>query len=247
MGDRIERRRRGDHPGDQGRARRVAERARHAERLAGRPAVVAARRRVVAEVRPRGRFDPVGPVSVVDRVEVFGEDLVLRPLAGQVVGEGGLPQLLEDRPLALGGERVLHELLGYRRRSLLGSLLEQVGYEGAGDAPQVDAGVRVEALVLDRDDRPFHLPGDLVLGDENTIRVVCQEAELLAVDRKQRRVGRPAILDVGLLERGEVRGDRHHHPEEGRDDREQPERDEDDQQAELLDPRPVAASPAASS
>ena len=54
---------------------------------------------VGAEVRARGRLDAVGAVAEVDRVQVLGEDLLLGPLARQVVGERGLAQLLEHRPL----------------------------------------------------------------------------------------------------------------------------------------------------
>src|SRR3954469_13022511 len=68
-----------------------------------------------AEVRARGRLDPVGAVAEVDRVEVVAQDALLGPLVAQVVGERGLAQLLEERPLVLGGQRVLDELLGDRR------------------------------------------------------------------------------------------------------------------------------------
>src|SRR5215207_5750504 len=71
-----------------------------------------------AEVRARGRLDPVRAVAEVDRVEVLGEDLLLRPLAREVEGQRGLTRLLQDRPLALGLERDLHELLGDRRGTL---------------------------------------------------------------------------------------------------------------------------------
>src|SRR6476646_3741354 len=64
-----------------------------------------------AEVRARGRLDPVRAVAEVDRVQVLGEDLLLRPLAREVEGQRGLACLLEDRALVLRGEGRLHELL----------------------------------------------------------------------------------------------------------------------------------------
>ena len=75
----------------------------------------------VAEVGARGGLHAVGAVAEVDGVQVLGEDLLLRPLALEVVGERGLAQLLEDRAVALGRERVLHELLGDRRAALGGA------------------------------------------------------------------------------------------------------------------------------
>jgi hypothetical protein len=47
------------------------------------------------------RLDPVGALAEVDGVQVLGEDLVLVPLALEVVGEGGLAEFLEDRSAAL--------------------------------------------------------------------------------------------------------------------------------------------------
>jgi hypothetical protein len=82
---------------------------------AGAAAVVVG---LVAEVRARGGLDPVGPVAEVDGVEVLGEDLLLAPLAREVVGHRGLAELLEERAPVLGLERVLDELLGDRRATL---------------------------------------------------------------------------------------------------------------------------------
>ena len=73
---------------------------------------------LLAEVHARGRLDPVGAVAEVDRVQVLGEDLLLGPLAREVVGERRLAQLLEDGAVALRLERVLDELLGDRRGAL---------------------------------------------------------------------------------------------------------------------------------
>ena len=87
-------------------------------------------RRVVAvdlpEVHARGRLDPVGAVSEVDRVQVLGHDLLLRPPAREVIRERRLAQLLEDRAVVLLGQRVLDELLGDRR----GALCRAAGHVG---------------------------------------------------------------------------------------------------------------------
>ena len=111
--DRVVRGRGGDDAGEQ---RRLG-----GGQLLGARAAGACRSRVVgirAEVDARRRLDAVGAVAEVDRVQVLGEDLVLGPLARQVVGERRLAQLLEDRAVALRLERVLDELLRDRRAAL---------------------------------------------------------------------------------------------------------------------------------
>ena len=195
---------------------------------------------LAAEVGARGRLDPVGAVAEVDRVEVVAEDLLLRPLAREVVGERGLAQLLEQRALVLGGERVLDELLRDRRAALdAPSAATTSWYERAADAAQVDAVVGVEALVLDRDDRVLHHRRDL--------RPRCRKI------RFSLPVSRPSALAVGgrrapscaarrLLELRQVGGDGHHHPEHGRDDGEHAEADQQREHAQLADAHAAAAA-----
>jgi hypothetical protein len=178
------------------------------------------------EVRARGRLDPVRAVAEVDRVEVVAEDRLLRPLAREVVGHRRLAQLLEDGPLVLRGERVLDELLGDRGAALHHPLLHDVLVEGAADAAQVDAVVGIEALVLDRDDRVLHHRRDLVLAQEQALLVAGEDADLVAVAVQQHRVA-----GGWLVERRQVGGDRHHHPEDGRDGGQEADPDEQREQA----------------
>src|SRR5207342_2228404 len=79
-----------------------------------------------AEVGAGGSLDPVSALAEVDGVQVLGEDLVLAPVPLEAVGEGRLPELLEERPAVLGCESVLHELLGDRRGALCRALAEDV-------------------------------------------------------------------------------------------------------------------------
>ena len=72
----------------------------------------------VTEVGPGRGLDPVGPLALVDRIQILGEDFVLAPVALEPVGQRGLAELLEDRAAAFGFERVLDELLGDRRGAL---------------------------------------------------------------------------------------------------------------------------------
>ena len=182
------------------------------------------------EVRARGRLDAVRAVAEVDRVQVVAEDLLLRPLAREVVGEGGLAELLEHRPLVLGGERVLDELLGDRRAALDDLLLDDVLVEGARDAAQVDAVVGVEAAVLDRDDRVLHDRRDLVLAQEQPLLVAGQDADPVPVAVVDDRVARGRLLELG-----QVGGDGHQHPEHGRDGGQDAEAEQEREQAQLAD------------
>jgi hypothetical protein len=115
-----------------------------------------------AEVGPRRRLDPGRALTEVDLVQVLGEDLVLRPLALEVVCDRGLAELLQDRPVVLRRERVLDELLGDRRGALLGRAGEDVLVERPADPLEVDAAMVVEALVLDRDHGLLHHGRDLL-------------------------------------------------------------------------------------
>ena len=183
--------RRGDHP------RRAAPPPRAAARRRTGRVALAAAGVVVAEVGPRGGLDPGRALAEVDLVQVLGEDLVLRPLALEVVGERRLAQLLEHGPAVLGGERVLDELLGDRRGALLGGARAHVLPHGAGDALEVDPAVLVEALVLDRDHRLLHHRGDLV-GGRRTPGPGCWSASPACCRRRRRRPSsRPACTARG--------------------------------------------------
>ena len=217
---------RGDDPGEQ--------RGFVGEEL-GRAAVALAAAAVVglAEVRLRGGLDPVRALAEVDRVQVLGEDLVLRPLALEVVRQRRLAELLEDRPALLRLERVLDELLGDRRRALHGVAGDDVLDHGAGDAHDVDPAVLVEALVLDRDDRLLHRRRDVRRLDEDPGLVTGERGERPVVAVGDDRVLRGEVL-LAVLELGQVGGDRHHDPEDERDEGEHAEPEHDHEQPQLL-------------
>ena len=134
----------------------------------------------VAEVGAHGGLDAVGAVPEVDGVEVLGEDLVLRPLALEVVGERRLAQLLEHRPVALRGERVLHELLGDRRATLGGAPLQHVLPERAARCRCSPRPCAVEAPVLDGDHGVLDVRRDLALADQDAVLVAGELRDLLA-------------------------------------------------------------------
>ena len=196
----------------------------------------AAARVVPAEVGLRRRLDPVGALAEVDLVQVLGEDLVLVPVALELVGEGRLAELLEHGAAALGAKRVLDELLGDRRGTLGGALVEDVLEDGAADALVVDPAVLVEALVLDRHRGLLHHRGDVRRVDQDPALVVGQGGDLLAVDVVDDRV--LGVLELGaVLELGQVARDGHHDPEDPGDEGEHREAQEDQREAQLLELR----------
>jgi hypothetical protein len=94
--------------------------------------------------------------------------------------------------------------------------------------------VLVEAAVLDRNGGLLHIGGDVARLDQDPLVVVEESPDLVALVVDHDRVlGLRELLLV--LELRQVLGNRHHHPEEGGDDRQHPEADDQDQQAELLD------------
>ncbi len=183
-------------------------------------------------------LDPVGPLAEVDRVQVLGEDLVFAPVAFQPVGERRFAELLQDRATALRDQGALHELLGDRRGALLRRLRKEVLDEGATDSLEVDSVVLVEAGVFDRDGRVLHVGGDLRGAEEDLVVVAGQGADLFAVGVEDDAVLRR--LELGeVIDRRQILGDRGHHPEDRRDQRQKPEPREDEEEAQLLQPRPV--------
>ena len=193
---------------------------------------------LVMEVRERRLLDPVGAVPEVDRVQVGGQDLVLRPALFELPRERRLLQLPADRALVME-VRVLDELLRDRRAALDDLLVAQVLPDGADDAVDVDAAVLVEALVLDRDDRVLHLRRDVLRRHEDpALRPAKDREHPLA------RVGRVDVaVDLLLLEAGGIEGrdlarDRRHQTERERDQAEQAEDQEEAEQAQLSDSAP---------
>ena len=143
--------------------------------------------------------------------------------------------------LALGFERVLDELLGDRRGALGGALAEDVFDQGAADALEVDAVVFVEAGVLDRDHRVLDVGGDLARAEQDFVLVAGQRPDRFAVGVDDDAVLRGLVLGE-VVDRRQVLGDRGHHPEDHRDDGEDAEPEQDEEDAQLLQPRLRVAS-----
>ena len=110
----------------------------------------------LSEVRRRRRVDAIRLVPVVDLVQVHLEDLVLAECARRLDGEDRLLDLPRERRLVTEEAR-LDELLSDRRAALADRATLRVRGERADDAADVDARVRPEGPVLDRDGRLLDL------------------------------------------------------------------------------------------
>ena len=197
--------------------------------------------RVVPEIRPRRALDAIRAVPEVDRVEVSGQDLVLRPLLLELPRERSLLQLPCDG-MRVAGQLVLHELLGDRRAALHGALMADVGPERARHAADVDSTVLVEALVLGRDDRLLHPRADAVARHEHPALAAAQHGEdRVAVARVDVAVD---LLSADMRERieaAELLVDGEDQPVRERRQRKQAQDADEREKAELADPAPSPA------
>ena len=118
-----------------------------------------------AEVRRRGGLQSVRLVPVVDLVEVHLEDLLLAEGPCRLDGKDRLLDLAGERRVVAEQPR-LDELLGDRRAALRDPAGGIVRLDRTNDPRDVDARVRPEGLVLDRDRRLLHLVGNGAQRDE---------------------------------------------------------------------------------
>ncbi len=159
-----------------------------------------------AEVGLRGGFDPIRAVAEVHGIEVLRQDLVLRERALHLDGEEDLADLLFHGPrgddviadAVLSFDVVprvdaLHELLGDGRAALDLVAGDQVAPGGPDGALDIDAGVVVEARVLDGDHRVAEMFRHLSERDQRPVD--------RAVERGQEHI--VAVVDERRLDRGE--------------------------------------------
>ena len=111
------------------------------------------------------RLDAVSSMTVVDGVEVHHEDIVFGVHILHLDGDIGLADLTLDGrvELFLLQDSVADQLLGDGRRALVAA--GEGCHRCARNAPEVDAAMLIETLVLDIDGALQHVGGHLVLGD----------------------------------------------------------------------------------
>ncbi|GBC87787.1 hypothetical protein HRbin12_01805 [bacterium HR12] len=151
--------------------------------------------RVLAPVGLRRRLHPVGAVAEVDRVQVPGEDLVLRELLLELDRQEHLAHLLPEGSgrhhvdlltgLGIGlvgpGVDVLHQLLGDGGAALHGLPHHQVRPGGPQDPDRVEPGVLVEVLVLGGDHGLAEAPGHLLQRDDRPVHGRVQRGQQVPV------------------------------------------------------------------
>ncbi len=147
-----------------------------------------------AEIRLRGRLDPVRAVAEVHRVQVLRQDRLLLEGAFDLDREEDLAHLLlhrarrdhvvRDPVLALDVPPRVHpldQLLGDRRTALDGVPRDEVAPRGADRPLQVDPVVLVEARVLHGDHRVPKVRRHLPQRDDRAVDRAVERREQLAV------------------------------------------------------------------
>ena len=150
-----------------------------------------------------GGLDAICSMAVVDGVEVHHEDLVFGVHILHLDGDIGLAHLTLDGrvELFLLQDGVANQLLGDGRCALVAA--GEGCHRCACNAPEVDAAVLVEALVLNVNGALQHVRGHLVLGDGLAVlRVETRNGVAVAVDdvgglAHQIRVGIGVVGQIG--------------------------------------------------
>ena len=160
--------------------------------------------RRLAEVALRRRLDAVGAGAEIDAVEIELEDLLLGELVLEPDRQHHLLQLARHRAL-LRQEEVLGQLLGDGRAALRDAASQHVGDHGAHEAERVDAVVRVEPPVLDRQERLRQVGRHLLERDRGAAHLAAV-GEHAAVERDDLHRRRP-LRHLERLDRRQVVGD----------------------------------------
>ena len=107
--------------------------------------------RAMAEIFARRRLDAIGAGAEIDAVQIEFENLVFRILMFEPERQDRLLDLAREGSF-LGQEQVLGELLGQGRAALNRAAARQVCRTGAQNAERIDAEMRIEVAILDRDE-----------------------------------------------------------------------------------------------
>jgi hypothetical protein len=158
--------------------------------------------RDVTEIFARRRFDAIGAGAEIDAVEIEFEDLVLGIAMLQPDGQNRLLDLARHRAF-LRQEQVFCELLR-QRRAALHRLAHEIARQRARDADGVDAEMRIEAPVLDRDEGFRRIGRQLGEMDRRPARIAAigQQGAVLAENGD---IGR-ALRNRQLVDRRQLRG-----------------------------------------
>jgi len=112
----------------------------------------------LGEIVPGGIRDAIGAGSEVHKVEVLLKDLLLAQLTLQLHGQGGFLELSDDGAV-LAEKNGASQLLGDGAGSFPHRTLPDIGDNGPGDAPAIDAVMLKEAAVFSGDEGLLHQQG----------------------------------------------------------------------------------------
>ena len=109
----------------------------------------------MAEEFAAGAVDPVGSAAEIDLVQIKLEDLLLREFPFECHGQHRFAQFAVKRAVGIE-EHVARKLLRDRGRAADPLVPRHAFDDRAGEAHRIDAEMRLEALILDRDHRILH-------------------------------------------------------------------------------------------
>ena len=157
-----------------------------------------------AEVALACCLHAIGAGAEIDAVEIKLENFGLGVLALQPERQFDFLQFALEGAL-LGQEQVLGQLLGERRAALRHAAMQDVGDRRAQNAPGVDAEMRIEAPVLDGDERLRQIRRQILQRDIAAGHFAAngEHAAIGAGDLDRRRPFR----DFERLDRGQMRAD----------------------------------------
>jgi hypothetical protein len=138
-----------------------------------------------AEEVPRHRLDAVDPGAQVDAIEVELEHLRFRELGVDHHRQHRFTRLAAVGLLVREEERA-RELLRQRAPALDGAGRSHVAHDGAAERDRIDAGMRVETVILDGDERMLEVFGDL--GERNVAPVFVHPEPAASVGGEEPRV-----------------------------------------------------------
>jgi len=118
----------------------------------------------VVEEAARGGVDAISAAAEIDAVQIELDDLVLGEAPFERQRQYAFADLAGEGAVVVE-EDIAGELLGDGRSPLSPAPLLDAHAKSAEHANRIDAGVRAEAPVLDRDDRVAHHRRDAVIGD----------------------------------------------------------------------------------
>ena len=164
---RRQRRRRANQPGDE---RRLRQRERP---------------RRLAEQMLRHRLDAVDARAQIDAVQIELEDLLLGQLRFDQQRDAAFLDLAAEGP-DVGEEQRARELLRQRAAAFDPAAAADVAHDRAPEADRIDAGMMVEAAILDGDDGVLQVGRDLV--ERDVVPLLVEAEPRLAVRAVEHRV-----------------------------------------------------------